>query len=97
MRGDRIRQALQIVAAFEQRDDAAAGVTVGDLHQLAGDPGEIRLEQIEIGERIADVRVEAGRDQDEVRRESHRSRGRIDGFERLAEAARRRRRRAAAR
>ena len=59
MGGDRIAQRLQIVAAFEQRDDAAAGAGVGDVHQLFRRPGEVLFGEVEIGERVAVMRVEA--------------------------------------
>ena len=68
MRGDRSREALEVVAAFEDRDDAAAATLLGDFHQLAGDPDEIRLDQIDVAERIAAMRVETGRDDDQVGR-----------------------------
>ena len=41
---------------------------VGHLHQLLRHPGKIRFEEIQAGERIAHVGVEAGRDDDEIGR-----------------------------
>src|SRR6516162_3560977 len=64
--GDRIRQALEVVAAFEHGDDAASGACVRNLHELARRPIEIRFEQIEVGEGVAHMRVEACRDHDQV-------------------------------
>src|SRR5215467_11783346 len=69
MRRHRAGQPLQVVTAFQHRDDAAVGARVGDLHELLGRPCVIRLQQIEIGERIAHVGVEACRDHHEVRTE----------------------------
>ncbi len=96
MRGDRIAERLEIVAAFEQRDDAAAGVAIGDLHDLLRRPGKIRFLEIDVGERIAVVGVEAGRDDDELGREFGKPR-QDAAVEGVAEFLGRRRRDAAAR
>ena len=40
---------------------------IGNLHNLLGRPGEIRLGQIEVGERIAHMAVEAGGNDDQLR------------------------------
>src|SRR5262249_33489327 len=80
MGGGRIRQALEVVAAFEHGHDAASGTCVGDIHELAGRPIEIRFEQIEVGERVAHMGVEACRDHDQVRAEISQPR-QDDGFE----------------
>src|ERR1700730_3437693 len=63
--GDRLLQALQIIAALEHRDNSAAGAGVGDVHQLARDPAEILRLQIERGQRIAIMGIEAGGDDDQ--------------------------------
>ena len=39
----------------------------GRLHQLLGHPGEIRLDQPELRQRVPDMGVEACRDQKEIR------------------------------
>ena len=96
MGSGRIGQAFEVVAAFEHRNHAAVGAWVGDVHELFRYPVEIGLDQLQVGERIAPVRVEAGRDDDEIGAKFF-SRGRITDLERLAEMAGRRRRRAAAR
>src|SRR5277367_1216235 len=59
VRRDRLFQALQIITALEHRNDPSAGAAICDIHQLAGDPAEILRLQIERGQRIAVVRVEA--------------------------------------
>src|SRR5580692_2543269 len=69
MRGHRIAERLEIVAAFEQRDDAAAGVAISNLHDLLRRPGKIRFLEIDAGQRVAVVGVKAGRDDDELGRE----------------------------
>src|SRR3984893_2008229 len=66
MGGDGFRKPFEIVAALQHRDDAALGVLVGERHQLLRDPGIIGLQEIEIGEGVARMRVEARGDHDEV-------------------------------
>jgi hypothetical protein len=62
VRGDRARQPLEILAAFQHRDDALMAVAAGDLHELLCRPGEVGFDKVvEIDERTAPVRVEAGR------------------------------------
>src|SRR5580704_14511331 len=46
--GGGIAQGLQVVAAFEQRHDASAGVAVGDVHELLRHPGEVALIEIDV-------------------------------------------------
>src|SRR5688572_10860553 len=85
MRGCRIRQALEIVAALEERHHAPVCPSVGDVHQLAGRPVEILGIKVDLGQRVAAVRVEAGGDEDQVGAESFD--GRQDAlFESLLEA-----------
>src|ERR1700693_2697716 len=45
MGGRRLRQALEVVAALEDGDDAALRAHVGNRHDLARHPAEIRLDQ----------------------------------------------------
>src|SRR3954470_700522 len=66
MGGDRLGKSFEVVAALEHRDDAPAAITVGALHELGRDPGEIGLDQVEVRQRVARMGVEAGRDQHEV-------------------------------
>src|SRR5271166_846775 len=69
MRGHRARQGVEVVAAFQHRDDAAAAAPLSDFHQAPRHPGIVRLDEIEVAERIAAVGIEARRDDDEIRRE----------------------------
>ena len=39
---------------------------VGHLHQLLGHPGEIRLDELDLGQRVFAMGVEPGRDQQHV-------------------------------
>src|SRR5688572_3844458 len=69
MRGRRIGQALQIVAALQERHHTSVRRAVRDVHQLAGRPVEILGIQVDLGQRVAVVRVEAGGNEDQVRAE----------------------------
>src|ERR1700692_2703763 len=62
---DRLLQALQIIAALQHRYNSAAGAAVCDVHQLARDPAEILRLEIERGQGIPVMRVEAGGDHDQ--------------------------------
>src|ERR687886_2550499 len=76
------RQAVEIISAFEHRNHAPAGETVCGLHDLARDPAEIPLGELEIGERVAPMGVKARRDHHEVRAEAleRRQDARFDGL-----------------
>ena len=67
MRRDGAGESFEVVAAFEKRDDAALRVSFRDLHQLRRRPGKIRFDKIETAERIEAMRVEAGRNDDQIR------------------------------
>src|ERR1700681_3061451 len=62
---DRLFQALQIISALEHRDNSATGARIGDIHQFTRDPAEVFRPEIERGQRITVVGVEAGRDDDQ--------------------------------
>src|SRR6266403_881346 len=66
MRRDRLFQALQIIATLENRDNSPAGACIGNVHQLACDPAEVFRSEIERGQRIPVMCVEAGRDDDQL-------------------------------
>ncbi len=66
MPGDGSAQTFEIIATFENRNDAGPAGALGQVHELAGDPGKIGFGQIEIGERIAPMRIEACGDHDEI-------------------------------
>src|SRR5215217_5601556 len=71
--GDVVRcapgQSLQVIATFEQRDNAVAATALGRIHQLSREPGEVGRPPVELGQRIAAMRIESGREQQQVRRE----------------------------
>src|SRR6056297_3977864 len=46
---------VEVVAAFENRDDAALTVFVGDVAKALGDPCEIGLGQVELRQRVVAV------------------------------------------
>jgi hypothetical protein len=60
MRRNRAGEPLEVVAAFEQADDAPTAGFRGDLHHPAGGPGEILGLETQVCERIAPVRVKSG-------------------------------------
>src|SRR5262245_54461884 len=64
--GGRACQGLEVVAAFERRDELAAAMLLCRLQQLLRDPGEIGLEHPEICQRVSEMGVEAGRDEKEI-------------------------------
>src|SRR6266404_3767607 len=70
MGGDRLRKSFNVVATLDHRDDTAAAISVGAIHELGRDPGEIGLDQVEVRQRIARMGVEAGRDQQQIRLEA---------------------------
>src|SRR6187551_1854899 len=82
---DRSRKPLQIIATFEERYDTAFGARVGHVHQFLGDPGVVGFYEIKIGERIARVRIEAGRNDQYVRLEFTQAREN-DGLKRFLES-----------
>ncbi len=55
----------EVIAAFEDRDEAAAGVTVGNGQQLLGQPDEVLGLDVELRQRIAAMGIEARRHDDE--------------------------------
>jgi hypothetical protein len=69
MRGDRAGQPLEVVAAFQHRHDALMGVSARYSHELLRRPGEVGLGEVQIAERIAPVRGEAGLDDHKIGRE----------------------------
>src|ERR1700761_1802841 len=60
----RLLQALQVVTTLEYRNHAAAGADFGEIEQLPRHPAEILRGEIERRQRIAEMRVEAGGDDD---------------------------------
>ncbi len=53
-------EGVDVIAAFQHRDDSAAAALVGDLHQPLGRVAEINFAQPQAAERIALMGVEAG-------------------------------------
>src|SRR5437868_12741204 len=81
MHGDRSGQRAYVIAALEHRHNAAFGMFVSDIHEIERGPDEILLGKIEAAQRILAMRIEAGRDDDEIgaqgieRRQDRRSHG----------------------
>ena len=66
MLGGRFRKPFEVIAAFQHRNHPALRGLVGDLHDFAGGPAEVLFDELEIGEWIALVCVEARRNDDEL-------------------------------
>ncbi len=82
MGGDGARQALEVVSAFEQRNNPALAAFARDLDQTSRDPSEIRFTEIDMAEGVEPMGVEARRDDDEIgteRLEARQDRD-IEGF-----------------
>ena len=74
MRFDTAAQRQQMVAAFQNRDDAAAAALIRKLADDARQLGIALLSHRQRGQRIVAMGIEAGRDQDELRPEGQRLR-----------------------
>ena len=74
MRRDRAAEAAEMVAAFEDRDDAASGVPVCEAANEERELGKIRVGQPKLAERIAEPGIESGGDEHQLRSECFRSR-----------------------
>lgn len=59
-------EGIEIVAAFEGRDDATAAVILGHRNDEAGDPGEVIGVEMEVSQGVVGVGVEARRDENEL-------------------------------
>src|SRR5262245_19738468 len=75
----------QVVAAFEHGNETAGRVPVGEIGDLARRPGEVGLNEPQIGQGIILVGIKAGRDQDQVGRKVL-QRGQQPRLKRLLEA-----------
>lgn len=64
----RAGQSLKVIAAFQDRNNAAACVAIGQFHQPQRGPGEILFREFEASQRVAHMGVEARRDDDQIRR-----------------------------
>src|SRR5581483_1565562 len=71
---DGLGQGGQVVAPFQHGHQPPLGVPGGGLGNLVGGPGEIRLQQPQVGEGIVGMGVEAGRDEHDVGAEVAQSR-----------------------
>src|SRR6266545_1934880 len=66
MRADRRAERSQVIAALEQRDNAALGMLVGQFHNVERRPDEIRLGQLKTPQGVAAMSIEAGRDRYQI-------------------------------
>ena len=72
-RGGRAK-ATQVVTTLEHRNQPSAGVLVGDLQYQIRQLGEIPVGESKASERVVDARVEARRNQHQIRLEAFRGR-----------------------
>ena len=61
-----LRQHVQCVAAFEDRDNATLGVAMGHVEDAGGKPGIVAFHSAEIGEIVVAMGVEAGGNVDQL-------------------------------
>src|SRR6185437_7182908 len=69
MRGGARAERGKIVAALERRDEAPGAVARRAFGEALRRPGEIRLVELELRQRISAMRVEAGGDEEDIRAE----------------------------
>src|SRR5579871_2858663 len=65
MRRDRFLQALKIITALEHRNNSASRGAIGEIHQLSRRPSEVLGLEIDRSQRVAMMRIESGRDDDQ--------------------------------
>src|SRR3546814_1289746 len=63
---DLLAQRLQVVAAFERRHEPSLRMAPGQPAQFAGEPGVVVGVELQLRQRVAPVRVEAGGDQQQL-------------------------------
>ncbi len=73
MLGHAAAEGAKVVAAFQAGHDAAFALRLGKVHQLAGDPGVVGFHQAHLTHIVFAVGVEAGADEQHLRRESPQS------------------------
>jgi len=70
MGSDRFGKSREVVTPFEDGHYATLGVAVGDGQEFPGQPYKVFRLDLEPGQRIGGVGVEARRDDDQLRREA---------------------------
>ena len=60
MGGGRLGQSDQIIAALQHADEAVVATAPGDIHQFARRPIEIGFLEVDLGQRVAVMGIEAG-------------------------------------
>src|ERR1700723_3080350 len=63
---DRFFQALKIITSLEDRNNSASRGAIGEIHQFSRYPSEVFGFEIERSQGITMMRVESGRDDDEL-------------------------------
>jgi hypothetical protein len=67
MRTHRAAKQIEVIAAFEKRNDAALRVFLGEAQNFLCHLGEVGIFEHETAQRIAAMGIEAGGNDDEIR------------------------------
>src|SRR5690606_7312013 len=59
-------QPLEVIATFEQRNNAVTAAAVGHIHQFSGKPAIVCRVPVQLRQRIASVGIKTRRKQDQV-------------------------------
>ncbi len=70
MGGDRCAKRIQIIASLQHGNHAPFGMARGQGAEFFRNPGEIRLRQPKLRQRVRDMRIKPSRDDQQFRRES---------------------------
>lgn len=68
MGSGRGRQPFEIISAFECGNHPPAAMEISQIAELFRDPGEICLIQIKLRQRVTEMRIEPGGDNQQFRR-----------------------------
>jgi hypothetical protein len=69
MSGSRIRKGWKPISAFKEGYEATVAMLLRRIDQFLRDPFEVGFEELQPGKRVAEMRVETGRDEDGIRPE----------------------------
>ena len=67
MRTNGLTKCIEIVSAFETRDDPALAHFIGPLHNGSCHRSVVRIFELQLSERIGQMRIEASGDENDIR------------------------------